>query len=139
MEENQQTQLTRHEVRQMAFKALFALVINPEQSKMSLKNMLFENHSVDNYYDVLVNGIPPIIDELDSRYSSFIKTGWNLDRLTNITKTALRLAIYEMDERIDIPQKVAIDEALQLLKDFGDDEEKSLVNGILGKYVSSRG
>jgi N utilization substance protein B len=127
--------IDRHAIRVLAFKALFALNIYPNQSLLDLKNMLSDNQKLDEYYDVLVNGVVSNFNELDLKYISLITDKWNIDRISNIAKTALRLAIYEIDQRIDIPNKVAISEAVLIMDEFSDDKDKEFVNGVLGKYV----
>ncbi|MDR0899590.1 MAG: transcription antitermination factor NusB [Lactobacillaceae bacterium] len=131
--------LDRHEIRTRAFQALFALQVQPDQNKMSLKDMLFEDHAVDEYYDVLVNGISNMFSDLDARYDNLLKDGWSASRISLVGKSIIRLAIYEIDERIDIPTKVAIDEAVHLIDDYGDENEKVFVNGLLGQYVKNNG
>lgn len=132
-----QNQLSRHQIRELAFQAIFALQMQPEQSKNSLKSTLFENNKYEEYYDILVNGVSNMFTELDDRYKTFLKDKWKIDRLSNVTKAIIRIAIFEMTERIDIPQKVAIDESLELAKEYADDTEKDFINGLLGSFVKS--
>lgn len=67
------------------------------------------------------------LDELISRFSR----NWRVDRLGRVERTLLRLALYEMLYRQDIPAKVAINEALELTRQFGEDNAVSFVNGVL--------
>ena len=67
------------------------------------------------------------LDELISRFSR----NWRVDRLGRVERTLLRLALYEMLYRQDVPAKVAINEALELTRQFGEDNAVSFVNGVL--------
>jgi N utilization substance protein B len=70
-------------------------------------------------------------DELDGRITAAAE-GWTADRLGAVERTALRVAIQELD-RGDVPQEVAIDEAVGFTKRYASDEGARLVNGILGR------
>jgi transcription antitermination protein NusB len=69
--------------------------------------------------------------ELDSRITA-ASDGWTADRLGAVERTALRVAIEELD-RGEVPQEVAIDEAVGYAKRYASDEGAKLVNGILGR------
>jgi N utilization substance protein B len=56
---------------------------------------------------------------------------WKVDRIGKIELTVLRLAVFEMLYREDIPPKVAINEAIELAKQFGDERSRPFVNGLL--------
>ncbi len=73
------------------------------------------------------------LDEIIERYSK----NWRLSRIGKIEVTILRLGIFEMMYRIDVPIKVAIDEAVELSKEFGDQRSKKFVNGILDAVSKS--
>ncbi len=68
------------------------------------------------------------IDEMITRYS----VDWTLDRMAKVDLTILRLAIYEMLYRKDVPNNVAINEAVELANSFSDPSGSRFVNGILG-------
>jgi N utilization substance protein B len=74
--------------------------------------------------------------ELDGRITDAAE-GWTADRLGAIERNILRIALHELD-RDDIPDEVAIDEAVTLAKRYATDEAARLVNGILGRIVRER-
>lgn len=78
----------------------------------------------------LVYGVWSKTADLDERISRF-SHNWRLDRLGRVERTLLRLALYEMFYRQDVPTKVAINEALELTRQFGEDTAVSFVNGVL--------
>ena len=75
-------------------------------------------------------------DDLDERITAAAR-GWTADRLGVVERSALRVAIQELD-RGDVPQEVAIDEAVGFTKRYASDEGARLVNGILGRIQRRR-
>ncbi len=78
----------------------------------------------------LVRGVWLKNDDLDRLIGRFSRN-WRVDRLGRVEATLLRLALYEMLYRQDVPPKVAINEALELTRQFGEDNAVSFVNGVL--------
>jgi N utilization substance protein B len=78
----------------------------------------------------LVLGITRKQEELDERIVSHA-SNWRISRIAKVELTILRLALYEMLYGDDVPPRVAIDEAVELAKEFGDENSRSFVNGIL--------
>jgi N utilization substance protein B len=79
----------------------------------------------------LVAGVEANRDELDSEIARLAK-GWQLDRIAALEKSILRVALYELRHRDDIPDEVAIDEAVTLAKRYCGADAPAFVNGILG-------
>ena len=75
-------------------------------------------------------------EELDRELSEKA-TDWKLNRIGRVELTILRLALYEMRYDDDIPEKVAIDEAVELAKKFGQADAPKFVNGVLAKFATS--
>ncbi len=74
----------------------------------------------------------PEIDEILNKASK----GWKTSRMGKVDLTILRLASYELLFDDDVPEKVAINEAVELAKKFGGDESPSFINGVLGKVAA---
>ena len=74
------------------------------------------------------------VDEIDSMIEESSK-GWQLKRIGKVELTIMRLAVYEMKYDEEIPTGVAINEAVELAKKFGEDNSGSFVNGILAKIA----
>ncbi len=74
------------------------------------------------------------LDEIDKAIAD-IAVDWELDRMAKVDLTLIRLAYYEMKYDEDIPEKVAINEAVELAKIYGGDSSPSFINGILAKLV----
>ena len=79
----------------------------------------------------LAQGAEEKLAELDARIDAHSHK-WNRGRISRVSLAVLRLAIYEMLYEDSVPVSVAINEAVELAKKYGGDEESSFVNGILG-------
>jgi len=79
----------------------------------------------------LVVGVEDHRDELDAEIARLAK-GWELERIAALEKSILRVALYELHHRDDVPAEVAIDEAVTLAKRYCGADTPSFVNGILG-------
>jgi transcription antitermination protein NusB len=74
------------------------------------------------------------IDEILTEYSE----GWTVARMPDVDRAVLRLAVFELLWRADVPDAVAIDEAIELVKALSTDESPRFVNGVLGRMVRDR-
>lgn len=74
------------------------------------------------------------ISPLDERINK-VAEGWRTKRMGKVELTILRLAVYEMKYDVEIPEKVAINEAVELAKKFGGKDSSGFINGILAKMV----
>ena len=75
------------------------------------------------------------IEEIDATIES-ISTGWKINRLGKAELAILRVAVYEMKYDDDIPEKVAINEAVELAKHYGNEQSPKFVNGVLAKLAT---
>ena len=71
---------------------------------------------------------------IDEVISGYLK-GWRMERLSRVDRQILRLAIYEMTCRDDVPPKAVINEAIEIAKRFGTEESGRFVNGVLGRMI----
>lgn len=127
----------RHQ-RRFAFQVIYSLVFGRDMSKDALIKSFdnfwteeeFEIERQDSYAWTLVEGVfdnHDSIDEIITLHSQH----WKLNRIAKVELTILRLCLFEMLFCPDIPLKVAMNEAIELAKDFGDDNSKTFVNGVL--------
>ena len=91
---------------------------------------------VDAFARETAEAVAAEVPELDRRISDAAE-GWTADRLGAIERNVLRIALHELDSE-DIPDEVAIDEAVTLAKRYATDDAARLVNGILGRIVRER-
>ena len=82
----------------------------------------------------LVSGVVQSKDDLDKKIAQHLKKGWTVDRLTLVEKNILRLGIFEITE-FDTPQLVAVNEAIELSKQFSDEKSSKFINGILSQFI----
>jgi transcription antitermination factor NusB len=106
----------RHKKRIQCIKELFSLDFASQQTSSLSKEVFSHKEKIDK----LIEGAAP---------------QWPLDKLNHIDLAILRLAVFEITNT-DTPHKVAIDEAIELAKEFGGENSPSFVNGVLGKIVS---
>ena len=84
----------------------------------------------------LINGVLENIEKLDSIIPVYLKN-WKYDRILSLDRNILRIGVYELLFRGDIPYKVTINEAIELAKRFGDDKSGSFINGVLDNIVKN--
>jgi len=88
------------------------------------------------YIDGVVGGVANRIDELNDVIRQY-SIGWDISRISKLTRTILQLAIFEIQFVEDVPTGVAIAEAVRLAKMYDGDDTGSFVNGILGSFARS--
>ncbi|MCI1985621.1 MAG: transcription antitermination factor NusB [Lactobacillus sp.] len=129
--------LGRHEIREAAFKALFALNANPEADRDAVyADALPADMVTPTYMVELVDGVLANQAALDAAIASKLKAGWRLERLTKPDLIMLRLGLYEIQYEA-LPDKVAINEAIELAKKYSDDQAAKFINGILAHFVKA--
>lgn len=84
----------------------------------------------------IVQGIVPLISELDSAISSYAPD-WPLDQVASIDRNIIRIALWEFGVGKCTPIKVAINEAVELAKTYGSDSTPRFINGVLGSLVAN--
>ena len=83
------------------------------------------------YFQALLHGVPASLDELEASFEPLLDR--KLDELDPIERTLLRMGTFELIERIDVPYKVVINEAVALAKKFGATDSHKYINGVLDK------
>ncbi len=99
--------------------------------------VLEEAPEVKAYAKKVVENIIANQKEIDSTIEEFA-IGWDLSRMVSVDRNILRMAVSELFYSDNVPQKVIIDEAIELAKRYSTDDSSSFINGILGKVVSTR-
>jgi N utilization substance protein B len=126
---------SQEKFREILFQILFSATIAPiddEQiAKLLSKELAVSRKTV---YEAIgrVRQILAKKQELDSQISRLLD-GYEVEQIQNIEMTALRLALFELKHDSDIPPKVAISEAIRLVKKFGQESAISLINGVLDR------
>jgi transcription antitermination protein NusB len=92
---------------------------------------------VNDYTIELVEGVQSHRDRIDAILAEYAE-GWTIDRMPEVDRAVLRLGIYELLWRDDVPDAVAIDEAVELAKSLSTDESPRFVNGVLARVLKDR-
>ncbi|BFD24757.1 MAG: transcription antitermination factor NusB [Candidatus Parcubacteria bacterium] len=127
----------RHLARTIALQTLFAWDFNGQKSEDL--DFLIENnftHFAPNFDDggfvkELVSGAVDHLEEVDNLIRRHA-TEWPLEQITGVDRNVLRLGIYELLYAESIPSRVAINEAIEVAKNFGGDSSGKFINGVLG-------
>ena len=133
-------QTPRRKARRRAFQVLygfdFEAPVNDRALLKAVENAPMDPDIVESYDSAqeyvleLVKGVWNRRDELD-KLSEQHSQNWKIARIAKVELTILRVALYEILHGEDIPLRVAMNEAVELAKEFGDDNSPSFVNGIL--------
>lgn len=86
------------------------------------------------YAREIVDGVADHQEEIDELISSYSQ-GWTIDRMPNVDRAVLRLASWELLHNPEVPAAVAMDEAIELAKEYSTDDSARFVNGVLGKIA----
>lgn len=127
--------MTRRESREQAFALLFEKLFNDAPvTELAAAAVEARDTCTSGFALQLATGTESRFEELDARIAAHSKN-WNKERISRVALTVMRLAIYEMLYEADIPMSVSINEAVELAKKYGGDEDSSFVNGILGSVA----
>lgn len=136
--------MSRRKVRDMAFKYVYAMSYGKEDTNNVIDSILdsyeeeittLEGEDKD-FFDSLTTGVEENLDKIDSKILSKLKN-WTIARIFKIDLAILRLSIYEVIYT-DTPYKVAINEAVELAKKYGNDESYTFINGVLREIAKEK-
>ena len=131
--------MSRRELREQIFKLLFRIEFNSKEEMQEQTEFFFEEENQTDTEDAAyvtekLNRILEKLSEIDRALNEKVQ-GWNTERMGKVDLTILRLAVYEILFDDTIPLGVAINEAVELAKKFGQDSSPSFVNGVLAKFT----
>ena len=92
---------------------------------------------VNDYTARLVRGVQEHIGRIDELLASYSE-GWTLERMPAVDRNALRIGVFEVVYAEDVPDAVAVTEAVNLVRDLSTDESPAFVNGVLGNIVRDK-
>jgi N utilization substance protein B len=121
--------------REIALKVLFQIDLVSTNIEEALKYNFKNGKYLDEVKEFtlqLVKGVMSNLPEIDKAINNYADN-WSLERITNIDRNILRMAIYEILYLKNIPKSVSINEAVELAKKYGTKSSSSFVNGVLGK------
>lgn len=127
--------MTRRESRETAFVLLFERTFTDEPiSDIIEKAKDARDAEVDEFASGLAGGAASQLEKLDAEIEPALHN-WSKERISRVALTVLRLAVYELRSDEDTPVSIVINEAVEIAKKFGGDEDPSFVNGVLGTLV----
>lgn len=131
--------MSRRQLREQIFKLLFRVEFNAPEDMPEQKELFFEETEsaseqdqkyIDEKYGKIMDVLPSIDAQINEKAS-----GWTTERMGKVELTILRLAVFEILYDETVPASVAINEAVELAKKFGQDESPAFVNGVLAKFA----
>lgn len=133
--------MKRTQTRELAFRLIYSSEVQKEMEEEQVtlflqENAIEEKEEVE-YINNIYQGIKENKEEITSLIATNLKEKWTMDRISKIDLSILEVAIFELIYA-KLPYKVAINEAVELAKKYGEDSSKSFVNGILASIVKER-
>ena len=137
--------MNRHELRTCVFLLLFQKDFYPEEQYGEQQDIFLnevKNEEPLTYEDMdfireEVSKVLPLLPEIDEKIEA-ASEGWKLNRIAKAELAILRLGVYEALYDDEVPTNVAIDEAVELAKDYGRDKGYAFVNGVLDTIVKGK-
>ncbi|HBA69709.1 MAG TPA: transcription antitermination factor NusB [Lachnospiraceae bacterium] len=130
----------RRELREQIFKLLFRIEFNDKEDMPEQEELFFQEEEntatekEEQYITAKYEEIASKLDIIDDMINKAAK-GWDTTRMGKVDLTLIRLAVYEIQYDDEIPTGVAINEAVELAKKFGQENSPAFVNGILAKFA----
>lgn len=131
---------SRHDARKEAFKLIFELNQHTEELDFLFENLLLECPEAENsmpYIKAVVTGSLDRYREISEIISQNLAKGWTIERISKPSRAILILAIYEIKYADDVPAKVAVNEAVELAKEFDEPSAAAFVNGVLAGVIKN--
>lgn len=127
----------RKNARQGTMKLLYQMQVNndfsEEATEIYFGNFPYEDEEVE-YIATAIEKVKENIEEIDN-YIKLYSEGWDIKRIAKVDLAVLRIAIYEILYRKDIPIEVSINEAIEIVKKYSTEDSFKFVNGVLGGVV----
>lgn len=131
--------MTRREIRELIFKMVFRVEFHdeeeiPEQLRLFMDALEPADERDRDYIEHKVQDILAHLDEIDTIIDGSAQN-WKTSRMAKVELTLIRLAVYEIRFEDEIPTGVAINEAVELAKSYGEENSPAFVNGVLARIA----
>lgn len=132
--------MTRREAREEVFALLFEREFRADEEAKEIFESSVENREIqsDDYIRKAFFGVCEHEAEIDKIIGEN-SVGWKTDRLTNVSRSIMRLCVYEMMFEDSIPVNVSLNEAVELAKKFDEEKARPFINGVLNSVKNSLG
>lgn len=129
---------SRTRARECALQALYQLDTSGGDAREAVRGVMAHFEEVDGeterFADELVRGVQSEQAQIDLLIQK-TSTNWKLERMARVDRNILRLGVYEILRRADVPVRVTLNEAVELGKKFGSEESSAFVNGVLDRIA----
>lgn len=131
--------MTRSEAREQAFILVFEKIFNPELAIADMKEIAEETELfvLDAFAEKLLTSVCENVEKTDEVISANLRK-WTIGRIPKVSLALLRLAVTEIMYFDDVPDGVSANEAVELAKKYGSEEDASFINGILGSVIRGK-
>ncbi len=127
----------KRRARELALQLLYQIDVSGDRTIPCVDELVSSTTDEDQYAEFLVTGCVEKQKELDSHIAE-CSENWDIERMAVIDRNVLRMGVFELLFCDDIPPKVAIDEAIELAKAYGDADSSGFVNGVLDGIYKSK-
>ena len=131
---------TRSEARDAAFTQVFQMDQHEGSMDVIMDELLKARPECEDnlgYIQSVIDGVKEHGSEIDAIITKNLRKGWSFARISKVSRTVLRIAIFEMKYLDDVPPRVAVNEAVELAKRYGDENEPTFVNGLLASVIKA--
>src|SRR3954466_15444466 len=128
----------RSKARKRALDVLYAAELRAQDPVEALESAIAEGEGPTNpYTESLVRGVSQHRERIDELLGQYAQ-GWTLDRMPAVDRNALRIGVFELLYADEVPDVVAVSEAVALVRNLSTDESPAFVNGVLGSMLRDR-
>ncbi|ECL7896011.1 TPA: transcription antitermination factor NusB [Listeria innocua] len=124
--------MKRREAREKALQALFQIELNEMSLDQAIKNIMEDEQ--DGYMEQLVEGVMANKAEIDAIIEPNLDN-WRIDRLNKVDLSLLRLSVYEIKYLDDVPNRVSLNESIEIAKIYSDEKSSKFINGVLANIA----
>lgn len=124
--------MKRREAREKALQALFQIELNEMSLDQAIKNIMEDEQ--DDYMKKLVEGVMANKAEIDAIIEPNLDN-WRMDRLSKVDLSLLRLSVYEINYLSDVPNRVSLNESIEIAKIYSDEKSSKFINGVLANIA----
>ncbi|EAE9245264.1 transcription antitermination factor NusB [Listeria monocytogenes] len=124
--------MKRREAREKALQALFQIELNEMSLDQAIKNIMEDEQ--DDYMEKLVEGVMVNKAEIDAIIEPNLDN-WRIDRLSKVDLSLLRLSVYEIKYLDDVPNRVSLNESIEIAKIYSDEKSSKFINGVLANIA----
>ncbi|WP_103105374.1 transcription antitermination factor NusB [Brevibacillus reuszeri] len=129
--------MKRRTAREKAVQCLFQIDMAEVPVKEAVALVMEESEEKTEYLRYLLDGVLKNLAEIDAEIKKYLR-GWQLERIANVDRAILRLAFYEIMFEAETPDKVVMNEAIEIAKLFSDEQSHRYINGVLSSFLQTR-